>query len=169
MGDGKMAKQNILQRIGMLATDAPVIRRKVGETLTAALRIDTGGLSVHSAGCDVVYPAILNFMSSVAGPDWSRVSANNYPANNLAYIAAERDGDALTGDLAIASITFHCTAAGEGLLITTANRKAILRVSDGAYKLHPTAGEDGAFAVDAVEPEPQDPGAVVVFKIIVTE
>lgn len=161
-----MAKQNILQRIGMLATDAPVIRRKVGETLTAALRIDTGGLAVHSSGCDVVYPAVLSFMSSVAGADWSRVSANNYPANNLAYVAAEQDGEALTGDLPLASITFRCTAAGEGLVLATANRKAILRSADGTYKLHPTAGEDAGFAVDAVEPVP---AGTVLFKIIVTE
>ena len=38
---------HILRRIGLLGTDAPVIRRKVGETLTAALRIDTDGLAVH--------------------------------------------------------------------------------------------------------------------------
>lgn len=159
-----MAK-NILQRIGMLG-DAPVIRRKVGETLTAALRIDTGGLAVHSVGCDVVYPAVLKYRSSVAGESWTRVDVNNYPANNLAYIAAEQDGDALTGDLPLASIVFDCVALGEGLVLTTANRKAILRVSDGTYKLHPTAGEDAGFAVDAVEPVPT---GTVLFKIIVTE
>ncbi|HQJ66526.1 MAG TPA: hypothetical protein PLH32_18120 [bacterium] len=162
-----MAK-NILQKIGMLSADAPVIRRKVGETLTAALRIDTGGLSVHSAGCDVVYPAVLKYRSSVAGEVWTRVGVNNYPASNLAYVAAEQDGNALTGDLPLASVVFDCIAPGEGLVLSTANRKAILRGDDNTYKLHPTAGEDGAFAVDPAEPDVPD-GAVVMFKIIVTE
>lgn len=157
---------NTLKQLFGLTSPVPTIRRKVGEALNIMLLADTQGLAVHSIGFDLRYPANLRYTDHYAG-EFDVTTVNSFPADHLAYIAAEQNDEPKTGDgLTLAGVSFACDAAGEGLIIAIDSVHANRREAGGGFTALPTGHVDAPLAVEASEAEIPD-GAKVIVRVVV--
>lgn len=154
-----MSIKSGLQRMGLMAA-MPVIHKRIGDTLTAAL-IAESAQGWHTVGFRVNFTSLLAYMDIT--PRMPFVTPNL--SFNTVYIAGElpTGADPVSGVVPIADLHFNCLAAGTAT-ITLTEVKPILRTA-GDPVLLPEAHEDAAFAVDADAP-PVEYGVVTVRVVI---
>lgn len=157
---------NTLKQLFGLTSPVPTIRKKVGDVLNVTLLADTQGLAVHSIGFDLHYPANLRYTDHYAPGEFDVTTVNNFPVDNMLYVAAEQNADAKTGDgLTLAGVLFNCIAPGEGLILAVEGVQANRREESGGFTALPTGHVDAPLAVDAVEDIPD--GAKVIVRVVV--
>ena len=156
---------NTLKQLFGLTSPVPTIRKRVGDVLAVTLLADTQGLAVHSIGFDLHYPANLSFTDYNRG-DFDVTTVNSFPADHLAYIAAEQNDEPKTGDgLTLAGVSFNCIAPGEGLILAVEGVHANRREESGGFTALPTGHVDAPLAVDAAGDIPD--GAKVIVRVVV--
>ena len=148
-----------------LTGPVPTVRKRVGDVLIVKLLADTQGLAVHSIGFDLRYPANLRYTDQYVG-EFDVTTVNSFPADHLAYIAAEQNDEPKTGDgLTLAGVSFNCIAPGEGLILAVEGVQANRREESGGFTALPTGHVDAPLAVDAVTDIPD--GAKVIVRVVV--
>jgi len=156
---------NTLKQLFGLTGPVTTIRKRVGDVLIVKLLADTQGLAVHSIGFDLHYPANLSFTDYNRG-DFDVTTVNSFPADHLAYIAAEQNDEPKTGDgLTLAGVSFNCIAPGEGLILAVEGVHANRREESGGFTALPTGHVDAPLAVDAAGDIPD--GAKVIVRVVV--
>jgi len=157
---------NTLKQLFGLTGPVTTVRKRVGDVLIVKLLADTQGLAVHSIGFDLRYPANLRYTDQYVG-EFDVTTVNSFPADHLAYIAAEQNDEPKTGDgLTLAGVSFNCIAPGEGLILAVEGVHANRREESGGFTALPTGHVDAPLAVEASEPEIPD-GAKVIVRVVV--
>ena len=156
---------NTLKQLFGLTSPVPTIRKRVGDVLNVTLLADTQGLAVHSIGFDLHYPGCIIYMGKLSG-EFDITTVNDFPIDNMLYIAAEQNNEAKTGDgLTLAGVSFNCIAPGEGLILAVDGVQANRREESGGFTALPTGHVDAPLAVDAVTDIPD--GAKVIVRVVV--
>lgn len=156
---------NTLKQLFGLTGPVTTIRKRVGDVLIVKLLADTQGLAVHSIGFDLRYPANLRYTDQYVG-EFDVTTVNSFPADHLAYIAAEQNDEPKTGDgLTLAGVSFNCIAPGEGLILAVEGVQANRREESGGFTALPTGHVDAPLAVDAAGDIPD--GAKVIVRVVV--
>jgi len=157
---------NTLKQLFGLTGPVTTVRKRVGDVLIVKLLADTQGLAVHSIGFDLRYPANLRYTDQYVG-EFDVTTVNSFPADHLAYIAAEQNDEPKTGDgLTLAGVSFNCIAPGEGLILAVEGVHANRREESGGFTSLPTGHVDAPLAVEASEAEIPD-GAKVIVRVVV--